>query len=224
MVRLALKYYVIFLLVYLASCGIAWSQGRQFNPVPHKWINGFAPQGQPLIQQPSFGDLSDAPTLPFNCPASQWIVSVTSPLGFACSQPQVSDLGDTGWTSWTPTVTCSGGGSFTTTSANGRYKLIGKTVLFQMAVKITAHGTCAGYVQASLPPGVNLPRDISSGMSISPAVMTGTGRETQSTGLMVEVIYQGGFGSNFALLFYNNAATGNTDNYQFIITGSYETT
>lgn len=53
------------------------------------------------------------------------------------------------WQAWTPTIT-SASGSFTTTSASGRYIQIGKTVHFQVAVTITTVGTGAG-ARFSLP-------------------------------------------------------------------------
>ncbi len=54
------------------------------------------------------------------------------------------------WTSYTPTVT-SGSGSFTTVSATGKYKTIGKTTFFQIRVTITNAGTAAGVCYATLP-------------------------------------------------------------------------
>ena len=53
------------------------------------------------------------------------------------------------WQDWTPTITATTG-SFTTTSAAGRYTQIGKTVHFQVAVTITTVGTGTG-AKFSLP-------------------------------------------------------------------------
>jgi hypothetical protein len=47
------------------------------------------------------------------------------------------------WTAWTPTISATTG-SFTTTSAAGRYIKIGKTVHFTIAVTITTVGTGSG--------------------------------------------------------------------------------
>lgn len=60
--------------------------------------------------------------------------------------------GDTGtaWTSYTPTVTASSG-TFTTVSATGRWKSIGKTVFVKIAITITTVGTASGIVAATLP-------------------------------------------------------------------------
>jgi len=54
------------------------------------------------------------------------------------------------WATYTPTVT-SGTGTFTTVSATGRYRQIGKVVNFQVKVTITTNGTAAGSVNSTLP-------------------------------------------------------------------------
>ncbi len=60
--------------------------------------------------------------------------------------------GDTGtaWTAYTPTVTATTG-TFTTVSAVGNYKQIGKTVFFAAEITITTIGTAAGRMKVSLP-------------------------------------------------------------------------
>lgn len=60
--------------------------------------------------------------------------------------------GDTGtaWTSYTPSV-AAGGGAFTTVSATGRYKQIGKTVFLSIIVTITANGTANTYFTVTAP-------------------------------------------------------------------------
>lgn len=54
------------------------------------------------------------------------------------------------WTSYTPAITA-GSGTFTTVSATGKYKQIGKTVHVQMVITITTNGTAATYIVATLP-------------------------------------------------------------------------
>jgi roadblock/LC7 domain-containing protein len=54
------------------------------------------------------------------------------------------------WTIYTPTVTA-GSGSFTTVTASGRYKRIGKLCCVQIDVNITTNGTAAASVIATLP-------------------------------------------------------------------------
>lgn len=54
-------------------------------------------------------------------------------------------LGNTGssWTTWTPTITA-GSGTFTSVTATGRYKQIGKTVFYRVSVIFTTIGTGNG--------------------------------------------------------------------------------
>lgn len=56
----------------------------------------------------------------------------------------------TAWTTYTPTITA-GSGSFTTVSATGRWRRIGKTVVVQADITITTAGTAASTLFASLP-------------------------------------------------------------------------
>lgn len=54
------------------------------------------------------------------------------------------------WTTYTPTVTSSGG-TLGTHTGTGRYKIIGKTAFLQVKVVITANGTGAGNIQFTVP-------------------------------------------------------------------------
>ena len=54
------------------------------------------------------------------------------------------------FTTYTPVVT-SGTGAFTTVSATGRYRRIGKLVFIQITVTVTTNGTAATSVIATLP-------------------------------------------------------------------------
>lgn len=58
-------------------------------------------------------------------------------------------LDGSAWTTYTPTVSAFSG-TFTTVSATGRYKQMGKTYHFQITVTVTTKGT-AQYVKATLP-------------------------------------------------------------------------
>lgn len=51
-------------------------------------------------------------------------------------------IDETAWSSYTPSVTASSG-AFTSVSATGRYKKIGKTVFVQIRIEITTNGTAA---------------------------------------------------------------------------------
>lgn len=94
----------------------------------------------PQLGTPAFINLANATALPL---AS----GVTGTLPVANG-----GTGDTGtaWATYTPTP-ASGSGSFTTVSATGRYKQIGKTVFIQVSVLITTVGTAAGAVTVTLP-------------------------------------------------------------------------
>lgn len=56
----------------------------------------------------------------------------------------------TAWTTYTPTIT-TGSGSFTTATASGRSKTLGKTVWVEMSLTITTNGTAGGLITLSLP-------------------------------------------------------------------------
>lgn len=58
--------------------------------------------------------------------------------------------GGTAWTAYTPAI-ASSLGTFTSASASGRYKVIGKTCFFNIEVDITTNGTAAGWLTAVLP-------------------------------------------------------------------------
>lgn len=79
----------------------------------------------------------------------------------------------TAWTSYTPTVTA-GSGTFTSVAATGFYKQIGKTVHFTASITITTIGSAGTSVLATLP------------VTASANKFMVSGRETASTGLMVQ--------------------------------------
>lgn len=86
---------------------------------------------------------------------------------------------DTGWTAWTPTVT-SNAGSFTTVSATGFYKRIGKTCFVQTTITITTNGTASGTVNTNLP------------FTAVGTQQTGVFREDQSIGFLGQILVSGG--------------------------------
>lgn len=61
-----------------------------------------------------------------------------------------TDLSGAAWTSYTPTVTANVG-AFTTVSATGYYKKIGKTVFVQITVTITLNGTASNSFNVTAP-------------------------------------------------------------------------
>jgi hypothetical protein len=54
------------------------------------------------------------------------------------------------WTPYSPSLTC-GSGSFTTATATGRYKTLGKTVFVSLLITMTTNNTCASFLNATLP-------------------------------------------------------------------------
>lgn len=61
--------------------------------------------------------------------------------------------GESSWsasTPWTPTVNA-GSGSFTSVSASGHYRTLGKIVFFYVRITITDNGTAGSYIAINLP-------------------------------------------------------------------------
>lgn len=96
--------------------------------------------------------------------------------------PLYQTIDDGPWIIYTPTVTA-GTGTITTLGAcTASYKVFGKTVFWRADVAITTNGTAAGSVNVSLPPGFTV--------KSPPAV--GCGRESASTGAMLQCLITGG--------------------------------
>lgn len=119
----------------------------------------------------------------------------------------VSTIDNLAWTTFTPTLSCITG-TLTSGSAGGRYKTIGKTVFFTMIITETTLGTC-NIIQATLPITKN-----------SSAAMSATGRETGTTGKMVQAFADAGSSTLFVQDTAGTAIGGN--GYQFKISGTYE--
>ena len=88
-------------------------------------------------------------------------------------------LNEPGWISYVPTVTA-GSGTFTTVSATGQYKELGKLVFYAIRAVITTNGTAATDVRASLP------------STAGSAIAVGAGRESGLTGRLVSATISGG--------------------------------
>jgi hypothetical protein len=115
----------------------------------------------------------------------------------------------TGWTSYTPTVTA-GSGSFTSVSAVGRYKQIGKTVFFAITITITTNGTAGTNVLASLP--------------VTAAAAAGVYHIVAGRALIAGNMLQGAIspsGTTIDIRLYNNAY-GGASNELLAVSGSYE--
>lgn len=101
--------------------------------------------------------------------------------------------GDTGtaWSAYTPTVNA-GSGSYTTVSASGRYKQIGKTVFVNIKVTITDNGTAASYFTVSLPVNGNASlSQIIPAREVSVNGFTGAGYIATSSGSALVTKYDG---------------------------------
>ncbi len=125
-------------------------------------------------------------------------VASTSPLGALAAE----------WTAYTPTVTSSAG-AFTTVSAAGRYKQIGKMCWFTVNITITDVGTASGYINLPLP------------NSLSSKTNFHAGGVNGSTG---EQLTLKTYGSNTATLFKYTGAFPGTTGQVLTVTGFIETT
>lgn len=141
------------------------------NAVSHQWINAINTSGVPQLSQPASSDLSDYGSVP-NAALANASVTVTAGTGMSgggavslgssvtlnISTPVTvanGGTGDTGtaWTPYTPTITAQSG-TFTSASATGRYKTIGKTCFIELTITITTVGSASGAIAATLPSGI----------------------------------------------------------------------
>jgi len=113
--------------------------------------------------------------------------------------------GDNGsaWTAYTPTVTA-GSGAFTTVSAAGRYKTIGKTVHVEVTITTTTIGTAATSMLFTLPLA-----------SQSGAVLSGINASTGAT-------VSGLVGASGVVVFRYDGAFPAAAGNQFTLSGVYE--
>lgn len=118
--------------------------------------------------------------------------------------------GDTGtaWTAYTPTITATSG-TFTSVSATGKYKQIGKTTFIQIAITITTNGTAAGVVLATPPAGIT-----ANGNFILP------GRELAVIGTTVTATVVSG-AAQIQITKYDATYPG-VNGAQLVVSGSYE--
>lgn len=118
--------------------------------------------------------------------------------------------GDTGtaWTAYTPVITA-GAGAFTTVSAAGRFKQIGKTVFVCIDITVTTNGTAASFVVATLPALNN--------SSLQSLI---AGREAGVTGKMLQGIIPIS-SSTVTIVNYDNSYPG-ANGALLTVNGSYE--
>ena len=117
---------------------------------------------------------------------------------------KVSDFASA-WKTYTPTVTASSG-AFTSYTASGRYKEMGKTIQLQIQINITNAGTASGGTNATLP------------VQASPSMNQMISGREGATGNAVYGIVSGNIVS---IVYYNYTFAGATGN-QLNLGGTYE--
>lgn len=112
------------------------------------------------------------------------------------------------WTSFTPTLSCSGSGSPPTTSILlGSYIQVGKTVTVSINMTLSGNGTCSSAIKAALP-----------ATSQTAAVLAG--RENASTGSMLQGFISAS-ASTVVIQQYNNSPIQSSGN-NIIVSGTYQ--
>jgi hypothetical protein len=97
----------------------------------------------------------DGKTLDSSVGKGTWTASGTWTLPTFTAGGNINLTGDlvwtsTAWTAYTPTITANSG-TFTTVSATGAWKQIGKTIVFRILVTVTTIGSAAGFLKFTLP-------------------------------------------------------------------------
>jgi hypothetical protein len=111
------------------------------------------------------------------------------------------------WTSYTPTIAPQTG-AFTSASATGSYRQVGKTVYVYANITITTNGTGSGFITFTLP------------VSSPTASTVGCGREINSTGVALSVTFTAS-ASTASIVKYDNTYPG-ADGYVLTVSGIYE--
>jgi hypothetical protein len=84
------------------------------------------------------------------------------------------------WLDYTPTIT-SGAGAFTLVTAEGRYKVIGKTCFVNVTIRITNAGTASGSLRATLPRTASASAKVAQGVASRSSLMGSVTIATSAT-------------------------------------------
>lgn len=120
-----------------------------------------------------------------------------------------ADFFNGAWPTYTPALSAAGG-SFTTTSSAGSYKLVDKTLLLRVEATITTAGTASGALTITLPPGLSARYD-------SPLVA----REYTATGTLVNATVFAG-GGVVSITNMANTSGVIANGTRFVATGAFE--
>lgn len=115
---------------------------------------------------------------------------------------RLANLTDSAWTAYTPTITA-GSGTFTTVSATGKYKDVGKIRFVEIVVSITSAGTAAGYVRATHPATTNN-NAVVNGVEVSSNLAL-TGRNPTNAGVDIykyDGTYRGSTGDTLLIHYF----------------------
>lgn len=120
--------------------------------------------------------------------------------------------GDTGtaWTAYTPTITAVAG-TFTTVSATGLYKTLGKTVFFQITITITTIGTANSGIYFTVP------------VNIGAGVYIVNGRDNNAGTMLMGTISSGYGAATGVLQTYDGNMPGSSSDVIWL-SGVYEST
>ncbi len=138
-----------------------------------------------------------------SCTCNEKTVTVT-----VCCNDNTPSVNTGQWLPYTPAITATVG-IFATVSATGSYQLIGRTVVFQMIIDMTATGSASGTMIATLP----FPTAPDTAFVVP-------GRENNITGKMCQG-YVGGFSNSLWINYYDNSSVIANGN-RFFISGMYE--
>jgi hypothetical protein len=114
------------------------------------------------------------------------------------------------WKTYTPTITADAG-TFTTVSATGAYRVLGKLLFFEQDITITTVGSASGAVHATLPAGFTAKRNGSA-----------SGKEFATNGFMLGVVIQATFGATVISKYDNTSIIG--AGAELVISGCIEIT